>query len=81
VRVQVVVEASRMPPLLRKEPAREGDSMNKAIVLLLTATSFPLAAQWLDHPDPRIPRTKDGKPNLTAPAPRVNGKPDLSGLW
>ena len=55
--------------------------MNKAIVLLLTATSFPLAAQWLDHPDPRIPRTKDGKPNLTAPAPRVNGKPDLSGLW
>src|SRR5689334_12404674 len=27
------------------------------------------------------PRTKDGKPNLNAPAPRLNGKPDLSGLW
>ena len=38
-------------------------------------------AQWANYPDTRIPRTKDGKPNLTAPAPRVNGKPDLSGLW
>jgi hypothetical protein len=38
-------------------------------------------AQWLNHPDPRTPRTKDGKPNLTAPAPRLNGHPDLSGLW
>ena len=24
---------------------------------------------------------KDGKPDLSAPAPRLNGKPDLSGLW
>ena len=55
--------------------------MNKPIVVLLTAASLPLAAQWLDHPDARIPRMKDGKPNLTAPAPRMNGKPDLSGLW
>ena len=55
--------------------------MNQAIALLLTAASLPLAAQWLDHRDPRIPRTKDGKPNLKAPAPRMNGKPDLSGLW
>src|SRR5690349_17548228 len=38
-------------------------------------------AQWPDYRDARIPRTKDGKPNLTAPALRVNGKPDLSGLW
>jgi hypothetical protein len=38
-------------------------------------------AQWLNVPDRRIPRTKDGKPNLTAPAPRMNGKPDLSGQW
>jgi len=38
-------------------------------------------AQWLNHPDPRTPRTKEGKPNLTAPAPRLNGHPDLSGLW
>jgi len=55
--------------------------VNQAIAFLLTAASLTLSAQWLDHRDPRIPRTKDGKPNLTAPAPRMNGKPDLSGLW
>ncbi len=38
-------------------------------------------SQWLNYPEARTPRTKDGKPNLTAPAPRVNRKPDLSGLW
>lgn len=54
--------------------------MNKALMLLLIPASLPLAAQW-DYRDPRIPRTKDGKPNLTAPVPRLNGKPDLSGLW
>src|SRR4029078_3532687 len=38
-------------------------------------------AQWLNYPDARTPRTKDGKPDLTAPAPRLNGKPDISGVW
>jgi len=40
----------------------------------------PAFAQWL-HPDPNTPRTRDGKPVLTAPAPRMSGKPDLSGVW
>ena len=41
-----------------------------------------MQAQWLHYPAPGIPRTKDGKPNLAAPAPRAaNGKPDLNGLW
>src|ERR1043166_2587231 len=31
--------------------------------------------------DPNIPRTADGKPNLSAPASKITGKPDLSGLW
>src|SRR2546421_49276 len=55
--------------------------MNHRAIPFVLAASLPLAAQWLNHPDPRTPRTKDGKPNMTAPAPRVNGKPDLSGLW
>jgi hypothetical protein len=38
-------------------------------------------AQWLNQPDPRAPRTKDGKPNLSGPTPRLRGKPDLSGVW
>ena len=39
-------------------------------------------AQWLGHPTPGIPRTRDGKPNLSAPAPRrPDGKPSLAGLW
>jgi hypothetical protein len=38
-------------------------------------------AQWLHQPDTRLPRTKDGKPNLAAPTPRLSGRPDLSGLW
>jgi hypothetical protein len=39
-------------------------------------------AQWLNYPEPGIPRLKDGTPNLAAPAPRgANGKPDLTGVW
>jgi hypothetical protein len=44
--------------------------------------STPLAAQWLDFKTPGIPRTPDGKPDLSAPVPRTaDGKPDLSGIW
>jgi hypothetical protein len=38
-------------------------------------------AQWAQYRDPATPRTRDGKPNLSAPAPRLNGKPDLTGIW
>src|SRR5215469_9181742 len=51
------------------------------LVAILAIAAVPTAAQWLNHPTPGIPRAPDGKPNLTAPAPRLNGKPDLSGLW
>src|SRR5215471_10648305 len=40
------------------------------------------AAQWLNYTPPGVPRTKDGKVNLSAPAPRApDGKPDLTGVW
>ena len=52
------------------------------IAIALTAFVTPLAAQWLQHPTPGIPRTADGKPNLSAPPPRTaDGKSDLTGLW
>jgi hypothetical protein len=39
-------------------------------------------AQWLDFPSKGIPRTADGKPNLSAPIPRTpDGKPVLDGIW
>ena len=49
---------------------------------LLTAMSAPVLAQWENVKTPNIPRTADGKPNFSAPAPKApDGKPDLSGLW
>jgi hypothetical protein len=52
--------------------------MNTILALLLAVAGLPLAPQSNFH-DSRTPRTKDGKPNLAAPAPRLQGKPDLSG--
>lgn len=53
-----------------------------AIAILIFWAAVPLAAQWLHYPTPGMPRTRDGKPNLTAPAPKTpDGKPDLSGIW
>src|SRR5579863_2395293 len=52
-----------------------------AATLLLGAPALGLA-QWLNYPTPGIPRLPNGKPNLTAAAPRTSdGKPDLSGIW
>jgi hypothetical protein len=49
---------------------------------LLAALTMPVAAQWLNHPTPGIPRTADGRPNFTAPTPRTpDGRPDFTGLW
>jgi hypothetical protein len=41
----------------------------------------PAQAQWLNYPTPGAPRLPNGKPNLSAAAPRLGSKPDLSGVW
>jgi hypothetical protein len=57
--------------------------MRVTLVILGTLfASSQLAAQWQNHPTPGVPRTSDGKVDMTARAPRLaDGKPDLSGLW
>jgi hypothetical protein len=50
-----------------------------AVVIL---TGVGVSAQWQNVPRTAVPRTPDGKINLSAPAPRLpDGKIDLSGVW
>jgi len=56
----------------------------RVALLILTCGAFspPILAQWPVRPDPKVPRTSDGRPNRDAPTPRTSdGKPDLSGVW
>jgi len=50
--------------------------MNSAALILV------FVLQWINTPLPNVPRNPDGKPNLTAPAPKAaDGKPELTGVW
>jgi len=52
-----------------------------AVAALAFLMAPPAGAQWLDRKTPGIPRTKDGKPDLNAPAPRKDGHVDIQGIW
>ena len=53
-----------------------------AVAAVLAVTPSGLLAQWPVHRTATVPRTADGKPDLSGPAPRTaDGKPDLSGVW
>jgi hypothetical protein len=52
------------------------------LIGILVGITAAAPAQWLKYPTLGVPRTADGKANLTAPTPRTaDGKPDLSGVW
>jgi hypothetical protein len=54
----------------------------KLVVLTSLFLAATACAQWLNFPSAGIPRTADGKPDLTAPAPKnAEGKPILGGIW
>src|ERR1700704_5621903 len=49
---------------------------------IMALSCSPAFAQWANVPPTAIPRTPNGKVNLSAPAPRLpDGRPDLSGIW
>ena len=53
-----------------------------SIAAIVCAISVTVSAQWLKYPTAGGSRTSEGRPNLSAPAPRApDGKPDLSGIW
>src|SRR4029450_2571644 len=53
-----------------------------ALSVLIGLLGAGVHAQWLNYPPPGTPLTRDGRPNLNAPAPRaLHAKPDLTGVW
>src|ERR1700735_4775719 len=59
-----------------------GMSVAAAVAIGALLVCVEASAQWINYPTRGIPRTADGKPNLSAPTPKTaDGKPDLTGIW
>jgi hypothetical protein len=69
----------RLHPVARKEKV----AMRRLLIAAVVAcVSTGASAQWLNYKTPGVPRTRDGKPKLDAPAPKApDGHPDLTGVW
>ena len=58
------------------------NGQKKRIGIMFAGALVCAHGQWLNHPSPGTPRTRDGKVDLSAKAPHASsGKPDLSGVW
>jgi hypothetical protein len=51
------------------------------ILVVFLGAGASVRGQWVNQPVAGAPRTREGKINMTGPVPRLNGKPDLSGIW
>ncbi|HEY4359676.1 MAG TPA: hypothetical protein VGN17_01845, partial [Bryobacteraceae bacterium] len=53
-----------------------------AILMVLTGSANAVFGQYLGYPTAGLPKGPDGKPNLSAPAPRTaDGHPDFTGMY
>ena len=53
-----------------------------ALVIACGLSGASLLAQWPSYPDPKVPRTPDGRPNFDAPTPRTPTASRISrGVW
>ncbi len=55
--------------------------ITRSVCIAAILVSQTVSAQWLNHRDAATPRGRDGKPNLSAAAPRRQKTPDFSGIW
>lgn len=56
--------------------------VSAAVVAVLVLAPAGSTAQWANIPPPSVPLDSGGRPDLSAPAPRLpDGTPDLSGIW